>query len=143
MSWAALAESDILDRLTSDELEAYEAGGELTTRDRMTGILAQVTELVRGKVASNDENLAKMGNAGTIPSETKWAAATIARNSLVASLPLIEGNTDARKEEMTRAFAILDQAADGTLRIASPDGTIPETTNGGAGSYGGNALLNF
>lgn len=143
MSWAALSQSDVLDRLTSDEKDAYQEGGETITRDRMTGILAQVTELVRGKVASNGENLAKMGNAGTIPSETKWAAATIARNSLVASLPLVEGNTEARKEELTRAFAILDQAADGTLRIASPDGTLPETTNGGAGAYGGSALLNF
>jgi hypothetical protein len=59
-----------------------------------------VTAMVRGKVASCRDNLSKLGPAGTIPSECLFSAATIARDALVGALPLTEGATDVRKEEL-------------------------------------------
>ncbi|MEM9235193.1 MAG: hypothetical protein AAGB14_00340 [Verrucomicrobiota bacterium] len=143
MSWVTLTESDVLARLSENEKTCYEETGEESPADRLTGIILQVTALVRGKVASCDENLGKLGAAGTIPSECLWAAATIARGSLVASLPLEEGETDPRSEELKKAHAILDQVAACELRIEDPSGTIPEAADSGAGSYGGCPHMEF
>jgi len=143
MSWIALTEAHVLTRLSELEKAAYEDAGESSPpADRLTGILEQVTALVRGKVASCDENLGKLGSAGTIPEECLWAAATIARGSLAASLPLAEGETDPRAEEARKAHQILDQVAACEIRIEDEGGSIPEA-NGGTGSYGGAAHMDF
>lgn len=141
MSWAALTESDILARFNEQENDAYQEAGEDTPpRDKMTSIIAQVTGLVRGKVAACPQNRSQMGAAGTIPSEALWAAATIARDSLVASLPVSIADTDARKDELTRAHAILDSIAACEILIEDDDGT---GISGLVGTYGGDTLLDF
>lgn len=143
MSWITLAASHVLDRCSTDERDAIEAAGEDSSTDKLAGILTQVTALVRGKVATCSENLAKMGEAGTIPDELLWAAATVARESLVASLPVSESDSEERKAEMRRANDLLDQASRCEIRIADSDGEIPESEDGGAGEYGGSSLLEF
>jgi hypothetical protein len=143
MSWITLSEDELLARLSSTELDSIQSAGETTPTDRITGILSQVTELVRGKVATCAENLALMGPAGTIPSELQWAAVTIARASLIASLPISNGETDPRQEEFREATRQLDAAARCELKIASEDGSLPGAADGGAGSYGGMPLLDF
>lgn len=140
MSWITLAESHVLDRLSTDERDAIEAAGEDSSTDKLAGILTQVTALVRGKVATCDENLPKMGADGTIPDELLWAAATIARDSLVASLPVSESDSEERKAEARRANELLDQAARCEMRIEDSNDTIPES---GVGDYDGDALLTF
>lgn len=143
MSWLALTSAHVLDRLATEEKDAYEAAGEVSDQDRLAGIITQVTALVRGKVLSCDENLAKVGTAGTIPDESLWAAATIARDSLIASLPIDVADTEARKEESRRAHSLLDQFAACEIRIEGPDGSLPEATDDGGGTYGGADLLGF
>lgn len=137
MSWITLAAPHVLDRLSTDERDAIERAGEDSSTDRLAGIVTQVTAMVRGKVATCSENLAKMGAAGTIPDELLWAAATIARDSLVASLPVSESDSEERKAEKRRADELLDQAARCELRIEDPDGALPEADDDGAGDYGG------
>ena len=84
MAWITLTSEHVKDRLAFDELNAIEAtgGGD---GDRLTGILAQVTSLVRAKVAACDDN--SIGDAGTIPEECLHAAATLAKHDLRATLP--------------------------------------------------------
>jgi len=120
-------------------MSAYEEAGDssgLTTN--LAGILAQVTGLVRGKVAACRDNLGKLGAAGTIPEECVFAAATIARDALVGSLPLSEGATEVRREELRRAHEFLDSVAACKVRV---DGE--EVTEAATGVWGGRELLEF
>lgn len=144
MSWITLNEDHLKARLARGELEAYQDAADQDGEgvNQVEGILTQVTSLVRGKVASNQENLGKLGPAGTIPDECLHAACTIARDSLVASLPISSGDTETRKEELKMAHKFLDQVADGKVRIEDAAGTIPEASTNAA-SYGGSSLLDF
>lgn len=144
MSWITLTASNIKGRLAKDELESYVDAGDQASDgvDTLAEIILQVTAMVRGKVASNRENLLKIGAAGTIPDECLFAACTIARDALVGSLPLSEGSTETRKEELRKAHDFLDAVAKGDVRIEDAAGTIPESTEATTVS-GGSALLNF
>ena len=148
MSWLALTPAHLNARLSADEYGAYVDAAQPAPggMDQISGIIAQVTGMVRGKVASCRDNLPKMGPAGTIPDECLFAACTIARDALVGSLPLSEGSTEVRKEELRKAHEFLTAVAKGEVRIESPDGTIPETPPADTTtqpSYGGSALLDF
>jgi hypothetical protein len=147
MSWLAITSDHIKARLSNDELCAYVDAAQPAESgvDAIAGIIAQVTAMVRGKVASCRANLAKMGSAGTIPSECLFAACTIARDALVGSLPLSEGSTEVRREELRKAHEFLTSIASCEVTIESPDGTIPEAVQSSTSypSYGGAALLDF
>lgn len=145
MSWITLTPDHVKARLAKDEAENYVvAGGQfLDGSDILDGIIEQITSMVRGKVASNPDNLSKLGAAGTIPDECLFAACTIARDSLVGSLPLSEGATEVRKEELRQAHAFLNDVAVGKVRIESSDGSIPEASVGTEASYGGCTRLEF
>ena len=145
MSWLALTTDHVKARLAKDEIDNYVvAGGQFADgSDILDGIITQITSMVRGKVASNPDNLSKLGAAGTIPDECLFAACTIARDSLVGSLPLSEGATEVRKEELRQAHAFLDAVASGKVRIEASDGTMPEASVGSEASYGGSPILEF
>ena len=140
MAWAAITESDVLNRMADYERLAYESAGGNEDNDRLTGIITQVTGLVRGKVAACHENIAKMGDDGTIPDELLWAAVTIIRGSLINTVPAMEGEKDNRQREMDSAWDMLDQVASCKHRIGSADGGEVSSS---VGVYGGHALLNF
>jgi hypothetical protein len=57
-------------------------------------------------------------------------------------LPLSEGSTETRKEELRKAHDFLDAVAKGDVRIEDAAGTIPESTEATTVS-GGSTLLNF
>lgn len=145
MSWIPLTPDNIKGRLAKDELESYvDAGNQASDGiDTLAEIILQVTSMVRGKTASCRDNLDKLGPSSTIPSECLFAACTIARDALVGSLPLSEGATETRKEELRKAHAFLDSVASGHVRIENSSGTIPESSVGAVASYGGSALLSF
>lgn len=143
MSWITLTNADVLARMATDELDAIEDAGETSDQDRLGAIIQQVTQMVRGKVAACAENLPKLGPSGTIPDELLWAAATIARDSLVGSLPVSESDTEDRTTELRKAHEMLDQAQRCEFRIADDSGSIAETSNGGAGRYGGESIVEF
>lgn len=147
MSWIAITADHIKARLAGDELASYVDAAQPAESgvDAIAGIISQVTAMVRGKVASNRDNLPKMGPAGTIPDECLFAACTIARDALVGSLPLSEGATEVRKEELRKAHAFLDAVAAGDVRIETPEGTIPESDSTSQSSpvYGGSPMIEF
>jgi len=145
--WITLTPANIKGRLAKDELESYvDAGAQADEGvDTLAEIITQVVAMVRGKVASNPSNTGKMGAAGTIPDECLFAACTIARDALVGSLPLSEGSTDVRKEELRNAHAFLSSVASGDVRIENAAGVIPEfsTTSTTPAAYGGTDLVFF
>lgn len=145
MSWTALTADNIRGRLSLDELDGYvqTSGQESAGVDSLVEIIYQVTAMVRGKVASNPANLTKTGPAGTIPDECLFAACTIARDALVGSLPLSEGATEVRKEELRKAYAFLDSVAAGGVRIEDAGGALPEIPSAASRSHGGSTLLEF
>lgn len=139
MAWVAITTADVLNRMSDDERYSYENAGGNADNNRLTGIIAQVTGLVRGKVAACHENIAKMGDAGTIPDELLWAAVTIIRQSLVSSTPVLDSEKDGRTKELENSWDMLDQVASCKLRINAPEGELSAST----GTYGGNDLLEF
>lgn len=147
MSWIAPTVAHLKARLSKDEMDSYvDADGQAAGGiDVISGIIEQVTAMVRGKVASCRDNLGKLGVAGTIPEECLFAACTIARDALVGSLPLSEGSTELRREELRKAHDFLSAVAKGEVRIENPAGNIPEASSESTSitSFGGAPLLNF
>ena len=146
MSWIALSPDNIKGRLAKYELEAYvDAGRQIEDGvDTLFEIILQVTAMVRGSVASAPDNLPKIGPAGTIPGECLFAACTIARDALVGSLPISEGATEVRKEELRRAHDFLTAVAAGRVRIEDASGSIPEAAaSESSTSFGGSQLLDL
>lgn len=149
MSWITITADHVLSRLAQGELDAVQETGNTTDsalatyNDKLAGILSQVTSMVRGKVASCRDNLPKLGPDGTIPEECLFAACTIARDALVGSLPLSEGATEVRKEELREAYRLLNSVASCEIRIADATGIIPEAAESSFASFGGAALLDF
>ena len=139
--WIELKEDDIRDRLSALELSAWDSAGqdEGNVISRVPGIIAQTVGLIRGRVASCRENT--LGTAGLIPEELLWAAATIAKNMMLNSIPAIGDTAQTeRGDENRRAHDMLDQAASCELLIANDDGT---TSNEIASTVGGCPLLQF
>jgi hypothetical protein len=141
MSWVTLSSTHVLARLTTDERDAFEAVGEDSSTDKLAGIIAQVTALVRTKVASCAQNT--MGPAGTIPDGCIYHAVSLCRAGLVASQPTQEGVTDPRAVETREANRFLDQVAKCDVLIEAPDGGFPGETADATPSYGGKCLMDF
>jgi hypothetical protein len=142
MAWISLTENDIKARLSANELETWDSAGqdEGEVISRIPGIITQVTGLVRGRVASCREST--LGAACLIPEELLWAAATIAKNMILNSLPSAgQEVSDGRREEDRQAHDQLGQAADCKLQITGEDSTT--TANQVESTFGGDPLLTF
>ena len=107
---------------------------------RLPDIITQTTGLVRGRVASCRDN--QLSTAGLIPEELLWAAATIAKNMLLNSIPGIADNSqEERVTENRFAHDMLSQAADCALLITGEDSIT--TANQVASTFGGDCKLDF
>ncbi len=139
MAWITLTKKHIKDRLASDELDAIEGtgGGD---GDRLTGIIAQVVALIRSKVAACHKN--ELGDAGMIPEECLYAAATIVKHDIRASLPSIVDDTELRRDEYRNAYQFLNKVATCEIGIDAPIGATPPS-DPSTGCYGGEPLHNF
>ena len=142
MPWRPLVSDDVLSRLTQAEEAAFDSAGEDASQaDRLTEILADVTELVRGKVASCARNRDRMGPPGTIPDELRLAALNIARYELGNALPgmgsLID---DLRRVDYQNALSLLDAAARCELALVPPGQTGYDA---GPSFVGGEPRLDF
>jgi hypothetical protein len=138
MSWIALTSAHIKARLAEEELDAIEdtGGGD---GDRLTGIIAQVTSLVRAKVAACHKN--QLGPSGTIPEECLHAAATIAKHDIRASLPSTGlDDSDLRKDEYREATSFLNAVSRCEIGIEDDGGSIAGRDSG---CYGGDPKHNF
>jgi hypothetical protein len=142
MAWIQLTELDLKDRLASNELAVWDSAGQDVDNvvSRVPGIIKQTTSLVRGRVATCTTNTIDLDPC-LIPDELLWAAATIAKNMILASIPASGQDTsEERRDENRRAHEMLDQAADCKLLIANDDGI---TGNQESPEYGGAPLLDF
>lgn len=138
MAWVAITSADIEDRMAQDEIEAIEETGG-GTGDRMTGVIAQVVSLVRGKVSACDKNT--LGASGTIPEECKYAACTLVRHALRAGLPsYTESETEMRRDEYNDATAYLNSVAACEVRLEEEGG---EVSGSATGCYGGDPQYDF
>jgi hypothetical protein len=141
MAWITLTKEHIESRIASDELQALEdTGGAPTSGDRLTGIIQQVTLLVRSKVAACHKN--NLGVAGTIPDECLHAAVTIAIHDIRGSLPTTMDDSDIRRDAFRNATQFLDKVAHCEIGI---DDTGNSTSPGqvSTGCYGGEPLHAF
>lgn len=138
MTWRPLTETDVLDRLADEEKSSYEEAGESDgATPRLPGIMTQVTELIRGAIAQNSSNY--LGEAGTLPTGAIFHAATLCRQSLVASQPTVEGETTPRQREESAAWDYIKRIQDG--KITFTDVTPPREASGG--EYGGKCYMEF
>ncbi|MGE9267640.1 MAG: hypothetical protein ACQKBY_06050 [Verrucomicrobiales bacterium] len=140
MSWIALTPAHITSRIAAEELATIEAVGG-GSGDRLSGILDQVTALVRAKVSACHRNT--LGPAGTIPEECLWAAATIAKRSLRGTLPST-GDEDEKKirdDEWREATRFLDSVASCDIGIA--DDGDDQAGGFASGCYGGETYQTF
>ena len=143
MAWVQLTEADIRARMTSCEIEALENAGDFTpSTDKLSVLIADVIELVRAKVRACGLNTS-IGEAGTIPSELKLAAANIVRHELIGSV----GGTDIlgsdiRKESYEMAMKLLEKAASCDISI---EGSATSSTSATSTTCitGGAPLLDF
>lgn len=138
MAWLTLSPEHVESRFSADEMVTFEdvGGG---SGDRLTGILQQVTSLVRAKVAACHKNT--LGEAGTIPEECLHAACSIARHNLMASLSSDE-NTETRKDEYSEANRFLTDVANCKIGVTT-EGSSTEVSGSDSGCYGGNPYLEF
>ncbi|YCM47017.1 hypothetical protein V2O64_24555 (plasmid) [Verrucomicrobiaceae bacterium 227] len=139
MPWIALTSAHIKARLAEEELEEIEAtgGGD---GDRLSGIIEQVTSLVRASVAACHKN--QPGPDGTIPEECLHAAATIAKHDIRASLPTTGGDDDnkLRIEEYRDATGFLKSVARCEIGIENHGGGIAGRDSG---CFGGDPKHDF
>jgi hypothetical protein len=142
MSWIALTEAHLTDRLSGAELAAWRKAALAPGQtDPVPGVLASVTGEVRGYVAAWRSNT--MGDGVTIPDELLDAAMALVLVRLSNRLPisLTPERSDAAREARTLLrdvaagkFTVATAAtpADeqpGGIELASGDGATPTSTS--------------
>jgi hypothetical protein len=142
MAWISLTENDIKARLSANELETWDSAGQDDGEviSRIPSIITQVTGLVRGRVSSCRK--ITLGAPCLIPEELLWAAATLAKNAILNSLPSAgQEVSEGRAEENRQANEQLGQAAKCELLVTGEDSTT--TDNQVESTFGGDPLLTF
>lgn len=137
MSWAALTEAKVQNRLSAAELTALKtaaiAGSQTAAAILAAGIEA-VTGEVRGYVAACRNN--QLGEAGTIPEELEATALALLRRHLFTRLPAMKGLfDDLRQQEATDALQRLRDVAACKFAIVPPTDAAPAAEQaGGSGT---------
>jgi hypothetical protein len=131
MSWRTLTEADVLTKLSSAELEAFrEAAVADDQADPIAGAIDNVTELVRGYVASADVTMDTATD--TIPARLIPPAVDILVVDIPARAAGIQIDADdARAKSKAQAIRLLERVADGKFSIEDPV-TGAESSTGGA-----------
>lgn len=144
MAWIILTEKHILDRFSEDERDSVESAGDQDcTTKRLPGIIDQITAFVRGQVAACSQNIGRMGPPGTIPAECVYHAATLARESLIATQPTLEGVLSNRERELNAANDYFPRVASCDVAIADDSGQYPGEPVSVCAAFGGKPLLEF
>jgi hypothetical protein len=134
MSWRAITETDILQRLSGDELTALRAAALASDQaDPVAGEISAVTELIRGYVGACASNT--LGAAGTIPERLMAAAADI----LAVRIPTRAAGTlidpeSARSRAQTGAIRLLEQVAECKFSVDVPTSGTESTEDTAAAS---------
>jgi hypothetical protein len=126
MSWIALTVTHVKSTMTSTEAERF--GKSVTDGapdDRIPPILADLTQEVRGYIASWTQNTLSTDPA-LIPESFKSKALAIARWRVLITIPGYQPG-EARKAEWERAESFFRDVARGIIRPEkAEDSTVPE-----------------
>lgn len=121
MSWRTITEADVLTKLSSPEVEAFRAAAIADGQaDPIEAGIANVTDLIRGYIASNSKNSLDTA-ADTVPVRLIPAAVDI----LAVDIPARAAGTqldpeDARSKAKAQAIRLLERVADDKFSIEDP-----------------------
>lgn len=125
MAWREITETDILTKLSKNELDTVKAAA--PNGDPVPGAIRMVSDRVRGSIAAHAANV--MGAEGTIPERLMEAAVSL----LVVQLYSANGGmlidlNDTRAEAAKSAERQLERVADGkfAVELPGPVGTSDE-----------------
>lgn len=134
MSWITLTLDDLKTRFSGAEYNGVTQAALATGQDAdavAESVIADVVQLVRGKVAACRQNT--LGAGATIPQELKDAALAICRGRVCTRLPGMAALLDdVRQAEIRSAERLLDQTAQCNFAIEQPE--TPSTQEVGAPS---------
>jgi hypothetical protein len=121
MAWRAITETDLLQRISGDELEALRASAlDDDQTDPVAEHISQTTELVRGYIAACSRN--ELGADGTIPERLIRAACDLLVVDVSSrSAGLLIDLNDTRKAARDAAIRLLEQVAACRFAIEQPD----------------------
>lgn len=120
MAWRTVTEQDLLQKFSSDELEALRSAGLASGQaDPIAGHIEQLVNFVQGFIAANPANT--VGEAGTLPERLILPAIdylVVEVSSRVAGLLIDLNNTrvQARKD----ALALFDRVANNRYAVEQP-----------------------
>lgn len=127
MAWRTVTEQDLLQKFSSDELEALRSAGLASGQaDPIAGHIVQLVNFVQGYIAANPANT--VGPAGMLPERLILPAIDcllVDVSSRVAGL-LIDLN-DTRKQARKDALTLFAQVASGHYAVEQP--TTPGDDN--------------
>lgn len=113
--WVALTVEDLLSAMTDREVEAFgKVSTKITVPDRVTPILADLVQEIRGYVGSHARNTLS-ADPLLMPGEFKAKALAIARWRVLTTIPNYNPG-EARKDEYDKADAFFTSVAKGTIR---------------------------
>ncbi len=121
MAWIEITPAFVLAKLSGPEVERLNAAalGDGQT-DPLAEIIADVVEVVRGRVAANRQNA--LGAGATVPSELKSQTLAIIRGEFLTRIPGLKALlTPERKDAWDKALDDLRDAAKGLIAIEAPD----------------------
>ena len=127
-TWITLSETDIRTALAGNELEAVRNAARYGTEaDPVSGIMASVTEYVRGHIARNPRN--QLGPSGTLPSCIKEVALPLVVWRIMArSFGEVVDPSGFRKDAMERAERTLRDIAEGRgMVVPVPNNPITDS----------------
>jgi len=126
MSWITITETDLKTRIDPSELAAYRAaatdGGQA---DPVTGLIASVTDLVRGYAGVRYA----LGAGNTIPERLLDTTLSIIRYRIITRIPGLVVD-EHRTKEYDDAIKLLERVAKGDFALEEPETADTETTGG-------------
>lgn len=128
MAWRAITESDVLQRISGDELSALRASALADGQeDPVAEHIAQVTDLVRGYISACASN--SLGPDGTLPERLIRAACDILVVDIsTRSAGILIDLSETRKDARDAAVRLLEQVAACRYAIETPEEAGTETT---------------
>ena len=134
MAWVPLLAEDVQNSLSLTEQSVFD--GDAAAANDLNTIVFSVTNLVRGKVNSNQRNQGHLGPPGTIPDELYGAAISISRYKLISHFPENQLMAPDREQDVSRAYDELAAVASGELVVVRYDDPPTGTPQLGS-EYGG------
>jgi len=119
MAWRAATEDDLLASISNAELEAYRAAVTKPGQtDPVTRKLADVTNMVRGYIAANADNV--LGLDGTLPDKLIGPAMDYLAVDVIKRIPRREVSQE-RSDARKAAIRLFRDVADDKFAIDEPD----------------------